>query len=99
MEDAPVEPRRAIKREANRPAKRLGKKTKVGHVNFELAAFHAEKAYDRCEEAFFTQAEAPDKVTEIAFPEIDSPGKIRRYLKNPEAYVVTNLRKKASRGK
>ena len=44
--------------------------------------------------AFFTLEEAPHKVTEIAFPAIDSPGKLRSYLRNPEMFVVTSLRKK-----
>jgi hypothetical protein len=31
---------------------------------------------------------------ELAFPSFDSEHQIRKYLKNPEAFVVTSLRKK-----
>jgi hypothetical protein len=46
------------------------------------------------ETAFFSFEEPPDKVIEIAFPAIASPGQLRDYLRDPEIFVVTSLRKK-----
>ncbi len=56
---------------------------------------HAMKALETVNTGFFAEAsEFPDKILEVAFPEIDTPKKLRRYLKNPECYVIGNLRKK-----
>ena len=46
------------------------------------------------ESAFFTFEESPQKVVEIAFPAIETPSRLRAYLRSPEGFVVTSLRKK-----
>ena len=45
-------------------------------------------------QAFFSRSECPEKVIEIAFPILEDERHLRKYLKNPEAFVVTSLRKK-----
>ena len=51
-------------------------------------------ASDSISTAFFAREDTPDHVIEIAFPIMENDRMIRRYLKNPETYVVTGLRKK-----
>jgi hypothetical protein len=63
--------------------------------DFDEADKAAVEALHMCEEAFFTTLEeTPDKCVEIAFPAMTSERQVRKYLKNPEAFVVTSLRKK-----
>jgi hypothetical protein len=48
-----------------------------------------------CEEGFFNSLEeTPEKVIELAFPVLDTERAIRKYLKNPEAFVANSLRKR-----
>ena len=44
--------------------------------------------------ALMTMEQAPSQVFEINFPFIEGEKNIRTYLKNPEAFVVTSLKKK-----
>jgi hypothetical protein len=44
--------------------------------------------------AFMTMEQTPNQVLEINFPFIEGEKNIRKYLKNPEAFVVTSLKKK-----
>jgi hypothetical protein len=57
-----------------------------------LRADAREKAQERAnyaESAFFSAASCPDQVLEIQFPFIEGDRGIRKYLRNPEAFVVT----------
>jgi len=62
--------------------------------NLDLAAHLAVEAGKDIERAFFSKEECPDRVLEISFPELKNEKEIRRYLKNPEVFVVNSLRKK-----
>ena len=55
---------------------------------------YAFSAMRMAETAFFTFEESPEKVIEVAFPAMDNPSRLKAYLKNPEMFVVTSLRKK-----
>ncbi len=63
-------------------------------ANFVGAAMHARKAMEFINTAFFTKEETPDKVWEVALPYLDVEHKMRRYLRQPDSFVVTSLRKK-----
>ena len=63
-------------------------------ANLNSAAQTAVEAGKDISRAFFSKAECPDKVIEIVFPVLDDDRKIRRFLHNPEVFVVANLRKK-----
>jgi hypothetical protein len=63
--------------------------------DFEAAGQQATAALHMCEEGFFcTLEETPERCLEIAFPALENERQIRKFLKNPEAFVVTSLRKK-----
>ena len=107
MEDVDVRPRMHQKRNAEQPEdqvrRRLRKKTTPeesgGAVDWEVmmaqATASAKKALDHTETGFFSNVEEfPEVVLHIEFPEMDSAKQIRKYLRNPEAFVVTSLRKK-----
>ena len=68
--------------------------TDVASANFVAAAMHAKKAMEFINTAFFTKEETPDKVWEVALPYLDGEHKMRRYLRQPDSFVVTSLRKK-----
>ena len=63
-------------------------------VDFIAAETAALEARDISETSFFAKHETPDKVIEIAFPILEDERSIRRYLRSPEAFVVTGLRKR-----
>ena len=63
-------------------------------ANWEEANLAAVTALHMCENGFLSSEEMPDKVVEIAFPAIENERTLRKYLKNPEAFVVTSLRKR-----
>ena len=63
--------------------------------DFEEAGRAAIDALRMCEQGFFCSLEeTPDKCIEIAFSALEDERQIRKYLKNPEVFVVTSLRKK-----
>jgi len=55
---------------------------------------HARIAMEIADTAFFSFEETPDTVIEIAFPAMENPSRLKAYLRNPELFVVTSLRKK-----
>jgi DNA topoisomerase IB len=63
-------------------------------ANLENASNLATYARRHIETAFFSKEETPDKVIEIAFPFLENDKHIRRYLRNPDAFVVSSLRKR-----
>jgi hypothetical protein len=65
----------------------------VGSPDWAAANEAARRAMESITTAFFTQEETPENVIEVAFPFLDSPHKLRRYLRSPESFVVTSLRK------
>ena len=109
MEDAEGRPRMHQKRQAERepeepvPRQRLRTKTTpvqaVEAVDWEVmlaqATASAKRALHQTESGFFNNVEDfPEVVLQIEFPELTNSKQIRKYLKNPEAFVVTSLRKK-----
>ena len=76
------------------PRKRLCTKQPGITRDEEKAGLLALEVGKGIEKAFFTKEECPDKVIEIAFPILEDEHQIRKFLKNPEAFVVTSLRKK-----
>lgn len=62
-------------------------------INFTEATEAAKEAMLTSETAFFAIHEAPGTAIEIAFPFIEGERKLRKYLRNPEAFVVNSLRK------
>jgi hypothetical protein len=54
----------------------------------------AQEACQSISRALFNKESCPDKVLEISFPILDDDRHIRKFLRNPEAFVVTSLRKK-----
>jgi hypothetical protein len=58
---------------------------------------HARIAMEIADTAFFSFEETPDTVIEIAFPAMENPSRLKAYLRNPELFVVTSLRKKRGR--
>jgi hypothetical protein len=65
----------------------------IGVPDWTAANEAARKAMEQTTTAFFTQEETPENVIEVAFPYLDSAHKLRRYLRSPESFVVTSLRK------
>ena len=63
-------------------------------ADWAAAGAYANAAMHICEEAFFSLEQTPDKVIEIAFPAFECERTIRKYLRNPEAFVATALRKR-----
>jgi hypothetical protein len=55
---------------------------------------HAQIAMNIMDSAWFSFEESPEKVIEIAFPAMENPSRVRTYLRSPEMFVVTSLRKK-----
>ena len=75
------------------PRRRIGKKT--SEAQWAEAEQAATRALKMTETGFFnTLAKTPGKVLEIAFPTVDSAHKVRTLLRDPAAYVVSNLRRK-----
>ena len=64
------------------------------NADWQEANLAAVTALRMCEEDFFSNEEAPDKVVEIAFPAIENERNLRKYLKNPEAFIASALRKR-----
>ena len=62
--------------------------------NLETAVHLAEECGAYVASAFFSKEMCPDKVVEIEFPFIEGDRHLRKYLKNPEAFVVSSLKKK-----
>ena len=62
--------------------------------NLEAAQKLAMSAADYVCSTFMSTEEFPEKVIEIAFPLLDSEYKIRKFLRNPESFVVTSVRKR-----
>ncbi len=58
-----------------------------------MAAACAKSALEMTQTTFFNKEDAPDKAIEVMFGELDSEPKVRRYLRNPESFIVTSLRK------
>ena len=94
-EDALIPKRKAEEEEprARGNGMRYLKKSKKDS-NIPEAFSAALRASDNISTAFFSRSEAPEKVIEIAFPCIEGDRHIRKYLKNPEAFVVTGLWKR-----
>ena len=99
MPEHPLEPPGRVKRSSafrdfpGGDGTRYTKKQKRKQ-NLEAASFIAQTACQSIGKAFFNKAECPDKVLEISFPILEDDRRIRKYLRNPEAFVVTSLRKK-----
>ena len=99
MPEQPMEPSSGIKRLPDSRAfrggdgKRYTKKQKR-RQDLAAAALIAEEANKHIQKAFFSKTECPDKVLESAFPILEDDRRIRKYLRNPEAFVVASLRKK-----
>ena len=99
-----VEPKQAKRKSSEEPASGNGRRypSKMPKnanlppvANWDAANAAAIAALHICEEAFFATAEeTPDTVLEIAFPAFENERQVRKYLKNPEAYVVTAIRKR-----
>ena len=89
----PEEPLPGIKRRY--PTKMPQKANATQIIDWENAKAAAIAALHICEEAFFATAEeTPDTVLEMAFPTFDTEKQLRRYLKNPEAFIATSIRKR-----
>ena len=99
MPEHPLEPPGQIKRNAafrdfpGGDGTRYSKKQRRKQ-NIEVASFLAQTAGQSIGKAFFNKADCPEKVLEISFPILETDRHIRKYLRNPEAFVVTSLRKK-----
>ena len=87
----------------NRPKRQLERAVGNGQVyrkkskpdsNLQRAHFLAQECGEYAGEAFFSSADCPTQVLEISFPFIEGDRALRKYLKNPEAFVVTSLKKK-----
>jgi hypothetical protein len=97
--DQPMEPPINIKRRSNfrdfpgGDGTRYTKK-QCRKQNVERASFLAQEASQSINRAFFSKSECPDKVLEISSPVFENERRIRKYLRNPEAFVATSLRKK-----
>ena len=63
-------------------------------ANLDQAMNFATHARRRIETEFLSKEETPDNVPEIAFPFLENDKHIRRYLRNPDAFVVSSLRKR-----
>jgi hypothetical protein len=87
------ETKNAGKRNHPTESRRYTKKMK-GTFNLKSAQTAARIAMSCKEEAFFSIDETPSKVIEIAFPFIEGEYQLQKYLRNPEGFVVTSLRKK-----
>ena len=90
---AEPEPKRRHPGESQGNGRRYSKKMRPNQ-NLEKAANLAVETGRNMSAAFFTKAECPDRVLEISFPELEDDRQIRKYLRDPEAFVVTSLRKK-----
>ena len=85
--------RKGQKRPTGANGYRYTKKTKQD-ANLEKAVNLATNARRHIETAFFSKEETPDKVIEIAFLFLENDKNIKRYLRNPDAFVVSSLRKR-----
>ena len=84
----------SIKRKAETEPRRRYAKKLPPRRDEDRAASLAVEVGKTISQAFFSQSECPEKVIEIAFPILEDERHLRKYLKNPEAFVVTSLRKK-----
>ena len=79
--------------EGPRHNRRIGKKTRfTGDRNAATAAAQACANY--VTSTYFSDDKCPTKAWEIALPILEDERQIRRFLKNPEAFVVTSIKKK-----
>ena len=62
--------------------------------NLEVAVNLAQECASMTETAFFSYDHCPDTMLEIEFLLLDHDRMLKKYLKNPEAFVVTSLKKK-----
>ena len=97
-EDMPeVEQEPVVKRKRIPLATGNGRRyTKKGRPdsNLEAAINLAQECASMTETAFFNYEQCPDTMLEIEFPLLDHDRLLKKYLKNPEAFVVTSLKKK-----
>ena len=86
-------PKRKLISGAN--GRRYPKKMKP-HSNFNLeeALLSVQEVRKNISTAFCTMEEMPDTAIEMAFPYLENEHQIRKYLRNPEAFVVNNIRKR-----
>ena len=74
--------------------KRLCQKTPPNQVSFALAVQLAEECATYTQTPLLQDKDMPAKICEVEFPFLENDRAIRKYLKNPEAFVVTSLKKK-----
>ena len=84
----------SVKRKAETEPRRRYAKKLPPRRDDDRAASLAVEVGKTINQAFFSRLECPEKVIEIAFPILEDERHLRKYLKNPEAFVVTSLRKK-----
>ena len=99
MEEIPVPKRKRIPQEntdedyepamGSRVRKRLNQKTSPKD-----ALSLAEECANYVTTPFFPEEQMPERIYEIEFPVLEGEKGIRKYLKNPEAFVVSSLKKK-----
>ena len=69
--------------------KRLNQKT-----NPKDALSLAEECANYVTTPLFPEEQMPERISEIEFPVLEGEKGVRKYLKNPEAFVVSSLKKK-----